>query len=1186
MRKTKTMDGNTAAAYISYAFTEVAAIYPITPSSPMAEMVDEWAAHGKKNIFGDTVHVVEMQAESGAAGAFHGALESGALTSTYTASQGMLLMLPNMYKVAGELLPGVFHIAARALANHALSIFGDHQDVMSARATGCAMLAESNPQEIMDLSAIAHLAAIKGRVPFINFFDGFRTSHEIQKVEVLNYDELEPLIDKEALARFRKHSMTPNHPVIRGTAENPDVYFQHCEAANPFYLAIPDIVQGYMDNIARLTGRHYHLFDYYGARDAERVIISIGSVSDIAKDVTDALLAKGEKVGVMNVHLYRPFSVKHFLSQLPESVKKIAVLDRTREPGAIGEPLYLDVQSAVAASDRDIRVIGGRYGLGSKDVIPEDIMAVFEHLKADRPRHNFTLGITDDVTHLSLAPVSFPQPDDGCIACKFWGFGSDGTVGANKNAIKIIGDNTDMYAQGYFSYDSRKSGGVTISHLRFGPNPIRKPYLITHANYIACHRPSYIYKYDLLKGLKPGGTFVLNSRWSAEELEHVLPASMKRKLAALHARFYIINAFDIARKIGLGGRINMVMQAAFFHLTGILPDDKARELLYASIEHSYGRKGQNVVDMNCRAVDAGMENIVEVPVPAEWEHATTGGTLARIPRPAFVSDVCDVMNRQEGDSLPVSTFTNYEDGTMTPGTTKYERAATAINVPEWIPEHCIGCNQCSVVCPHAAIRPFLVTEDEAANAPEGFIVKDFRGPVKGLKYRIIVSQEDCVGCGLCANVCPTREKSLVMKPIDTQIEKQKYWDYAISLPAKENPLRPGTLQWSQYQPSYFEFSGACAGCGETPYIHMVTSLFGDRMMIANATGCSSIYGASAPSMPYTTDHNGHGPAWANSLFEDNAEFGLGMLLGENKLRERLTRKVEGLLPSAEGETREAMEDWLSHKSEGAGIRMRAQRLEAALEDAVATHPEYSQLLELKDHFIKKSQWIFGGDGWAYDIGFGGLDQVLASGEDINVLVLDTEVYSNTGGQSSKSTPAAAIAKFAASGKKTKKKDLGMIAISYGYIYVAQIALGADMNQAFRAIAEAEAYPGPSLIICYSPCINHGIRKGMGHSIQEEKEAVQCGYWCNYRYNPQLREQGKNPFHLDSRPPKGNFRDFLLGEVRFSSLQKLFPEEAEALFEKTERDAMERRQNYVRLQKSFDMEIKERKEKEAAEKAEK
>lgn len=1180
------MDGNTAAAYISYAFTEVAAIYPITPSSPMAEMVDEWAAHGKKNIFGDTVHVVEMQAESGAAGAFHGALESGALTSTYTASQGMLLMLPNMYKVAGELLPGVFHIAARALANHALSIFGDHQDVMSARATGCAMLAESNPQEIMDLSAIAHLAAIKGRVPFINFFDGFRTSHEIQKVEVLNYDELEPLIDKEALARFRKHSMTPNHPVIRGTAENPDVYFQHCEAANPFYLAIPDIVQGYMDDIARLTGRHYHLFDYYGAKDAERVIISIGSVSDIAKDVTDALLAKGEKVGVMNVHLYRPFSVKHFLSQLPESVKKIAVLDRTREPGAIGEPLYLDVQSAVAASDRDIRVIGGRYGLGSKDVIPEDIMAVFEHLKADRPRHNFTLGITDDVTHLSLAPVSFPQPDDGCIACKFWGFGSDGTVGANKNAIKIIGDNTDMYAQGYFSYDSRKSGGVTISHLRFGPNPIRKPYLITHANYIACHRPSYIYKYDLLKGLKPGGTFVLNSRWSAEELDQVLPASMKRKLAALHARFYIINAFDIARKIGLGGRINMVMQAAFFHLTGILPDDKARELLYASIEHSYGRKGQNVVDMNCHAVDAGMENIVEVPVPAEWEHATTGGTLARIPRPAFVSDVCDVMNRQEGDSLPVSTFTNHEDGTMTPGTTKYERAATAINVPEWIPEHCIGCNQCSVVCPHAAIRPFLVTEDEAANAPEGFIVKDFRGPVKGLKYRIIVSQEDCVGCGLCANVCPTREKSLVMKPIDTQIEKQKYWDYAISLPVKENPLRPGTLQWSQYQPSYFEFSGACAGCGETPYIHMVTSLFGDRMMIANATGCSSIYGASAPSMPYTTDHNGHGPAWANSLFEDNAEFGLGMLLGENKLRERLTRKVEDLLPSAEGETREAMEDWLSHRSEGAGTRQRAQRLETALESAAAAHPEYSQLLELKDHFIKKSQWIFGGDGWAYDIGFGGLDQVLASGEDINVLVLDTEVYSNTGGQSSKSTPAAAIAKFAASGKKTKKKDLGMIAISYGYIYVAQIALGADMNQAFRAIAEAEAYPGPSLIICYSPCINHGIRKGMGHSIQEEKEAVQCGYWCNYRYNPQLREQGKNPFHLDSRPPKGNFRDFLLGEVRFSSLQKLFPEEAEALFEKTERDAMERRQNYVRLQKSFDMEIKERKEKEAAEKAEK
>jgi pyruvate-ferredoxin/flavodoxin oxidoreductase len=1176
VRKTKTMDGNTAAAYISYAFTEVAAIYPITPSSPMAEAVDEWSAHGRKNIFGDTVHVVEMQSEGGASGTFHGSLEAGALTTTYTASQGMLLMIPNMYKVAGELLPGVFHIAARALANHALSIFGDHQDVMSARATGCAMLAEANVQEIMDLAGIAHLAAIKGRVPFINFFDGFRTSHEIQKVEVLEYDELASLIDQKALAEFRQRAMSPNHPVIRGTAENPDIYFQHCEAANPYYNALPDIVQGYMDDIARLTGRQYHLFDYYGAPDADRVIVAIGSVTDIAKEVTDALCEAGEKVGVVNVHLFRPFSVSHFINQLPETVKKIAVLDRTREPGAIGEPLYLDVQSAVASSGRQIQVVGGRYGLGSKDVVPEDIMAVYEHLKADKPRHNFTLSINDDVTHLSLAPVAVPQKKDATISCKFWGFGSDGTVGANKNAIKIIGDNTDMYAQGYFAYDSKKSGGVTISHLRFGPNPIRKPYLINEADYIACHRPSYIYKYDLLRGLKPGGIFLLNSPWRVEDLDRVLPAAMKRKLAALKARFYVIDAFEIAKNIGLGGRINMIMQSAFFHLTHIIPDDQARTLLYAANEHSYGRKGQHVVDMNNSAVDEGMKSVVAVDIPEEWAHATTGGSIARTARPPFVADVCDVMNRQEGETLPVSTFKGMEDGSFIPGTSKYERPSAAIQVPEWIPENCIGCNQCSVVCPHAAIRPFLVTEDEAANAPEGFIVKDFRGPVKGLKYRIVVDPEDCYGCGLCSNVCPAREKALVMKPAETQMKKQNLWDYAVSLPRKENPLNPLTLRGSQYQPTYFEFSGACAGCGETPYVHLVTSLFGDRMMIANATGCSSIYGASSPSMPYTTDSRGHGPTWANSLFEDNAEFGLGMFLGEKKLRSRVVSQVEQLLPKAEGEVKEAMEDWLKNRDVGAATRNRADRLEAALNDAVAAHPEYKGLLDLKDHFIKKSQWIFGGDGWAYDIGFGGLDQVLSSGEDINVLVLDTEVYSNTGGQSSKATPAAAIAKFAASGKKTKKKDLGMIAVSYGYIYVAQIALGADMNQAVKAIAEAEAYPGPSLVICYCPCINHGIRKGMGHSIQEEKEAVACGYWCNWRFNPALLEQGKNPFHLDSRAPKGNFRDFLLGEVRYSSLQKLFPEQAEALFEKTERDARERRQNYVRLQKSYDMEIAERK----------
>lgn len=1170
------MDGNTAAAYISYAFTEVAAIYPITPSSPMAEEVDEWAAHGKKNIFGDTVHVVEMQAEGGAAGAFHGSLQSGALTTTYTASQGMLLMIPTIYKVAGELLPGVFHIAARSIANHALSIFGDHQDVMSARATGCAILAESNAQEIMDLAGVAHLAALKGRIPFINFFDGFRTSHEIQKVEVLEYDELASLIDKEALANFRNRALTPNKPVIRGTAENPDIYFQHCEAANPFYDAIPEIVQDYMNQISQLTGRSYHLFDYYGASDADRVVVAIGSVTDICKDVCDALNAHGEKVGVLTVHLYRPFSVKHFIEQLPDTVKKIAVLDRTREPGAIGEPLFLDVQSALAASDKDIRVCGGRYGLGSKDVIPEDIMAVYEHLKADRPRHNFTLSITDDVTHLSLAPIPVPPVKSRLISCKFWGFGSDGTVGANKSAIKIIGDHTDLYAQGYFAYDSKKSGGLTISHLRFGPDPIRKPYLIRQADYIACHRPSYIYKYDLLRGFKPGGIFLLNSQWKKEELDKALPAAMKRKLAALHAKFYIIDAFAIAEKIGLHGRINMIMQAAFFHLTGIIPEADAVKHLKDANEASYGRKGQNVVDMNNAAVDAGIRSVIPVDIPDEWEHATTGGSIAKVSRPEFVEKVCDVMNRQEGDDLPVSTFRGIEDGTFMPGTTKYERSTSAINVPEWIPENCIECNQCVASCPHATIRPVLATDEEVEKAPEGFVVKEFQGPVKGLKYRIVIDPEDCYGCSICANVCPARKKALVMKPIATQLDKQPLWDYAMSLPHKPNPLNKNTIRGAMFEPTYFEFSGACAGCGETPYIHLVTQLFGDRMKITNATGCSSIYGASSPSMPYTTNQNGQGPAWANSLFEDNAEYGLGMHLGEVKLRDRLMNKIKDALPHADEDTKAVMTDWLTHKDDGNGSRDRANKLEIQLKAEVSLHPEYKDILMLKDHFVKKSQWIFGGDGWAYDIGFGGLDQVLASGEDVNVLVLDTEVYSNTGGQSSKSTPAAAIAKFAASGKRTKKKDLGMMAVSYGYIYVAQIALGADMNQAIRAITEAESYPGPSLIIAYSPCINHGLKGGMGEAMDEEKRAVDCGYWALWRYNPLLMDQGKNPFHLDSREPKGDFRSFLMGEVRFSSLAKLFPRTAEELFAKTEEDAKNRRKSYVRMQKSFDLEIQEHK----------
>ena len=1162
MRNVKTMDGNTAAAYISYAFTEVAAIYPITPSSPMAESVDEWSAHGKKNIFGDTVHVAEMQSEGGAAGAFHGALQGGALTSTYTASQGMLLMLPNMYKVAGELLPGVFHIAARALANHALSIFGDHQDVMSARATGCAMLAESNVQEIMDLAGIAHLAAIKGRVPFINFFDGFRTSHEIQKVEVMEYNELEPLIDKEALAAFRARALDPDRPVIRGTAENPDIYFQHCEAANPYYDALPDIVQDYMDKISAITGRTYHLFDYYGAPDADRVIVAIGSVSDICKDVADAINASGEKVGIVNVHLYRPFSVDHFIKQLPETVKKIAVLDRTREPGAIGEPLFLDVQSAVTAAGRDIKVCGGRYGLGSKDVIPEDIMAVYEHLKSETPRHNFTLSIRDDVTNLSLTPIPVPEKENKLVSCKFWGFGSDGTVGANKSAIKIIGDYTDMYAQGYFAYDSKKSGGVTISHLRFGPEPIRKPYLIRKADYIACHRPSYVYKYDLLRGFKPGGIFLLNCQWRPEDLEHALPAALKRKLASLHAKFYIIDAFEIAKNIGLGGRINMIMQSAFFHLTNIIPEADAVKYLKDANEQSYGRKGQNIVDMNNAAVDAGIAGAVEVPVPEEWAHATEGGFIAKVDRPEFVRNVCDVMNRQEGDDLPVSTFQGWEDGTFTTGTSHYERPAAAIQVPEWIPENCISCNQCAFVCPHAAIRPFIVTEEEEARAPEGFICRDLPGPKKGLKYRIIVSPEDCYGCSICANVCPAPKKALVMKPIETQLDKQKYWDYAITLPRKENPMNKFTVRGSQFEPTYFEFSGACAGCGETPYVHLVTNLFGDRMLIANATGCSSIYGASAPSMPYCTNAEGQGPAWANSLFEDNAEFGLGMHLGEIKLRRRVEEKLNEVLPSSDENTKTAIEEWITGKDVGDGTRSRAEKLEAALNAKVSSHPEYKEILALKDHFIKKSQWIFGGAGWAYDIGYGGLDHVLASGEDVNVLVLDTEVYSNTGGQASKSTPIAAVAKFAAGGKRVKKKDLGMIASTYGYVYVAQCAMGSDKAQFVKALKEAEAYHGPSLIICYAPCINHGIN--MTKSQSEEKNAVDCGYWQLYRYNPTLEAEGKNPFTLDSKDPTGDYQAFLQGEVRFASLKKTEPELAEKLYKQEEQASKERLEGYKKL----------------------
>ena len=1165
VRKMKSMDGNNAAAHVSYAFSEVAAIYPITPSSVMAELTDSWSATGLKNIFGENVRVTEMQSEAGAAGTVHGSLAAGALTTTYTASQGLLLMIPNMYKIAAEQLPCVFHVSARTVSTHALNIFGDHSDVMACRQTGFAMLCETNPQEVMDLSPVAHLAAIEGKVPFLNFFDGFRTSHEIQKVAVWDFADLKEMCNMQAVEEFRQHALNPEHPAARGCHENGDIFFQHREACNQYYNALPAVVEKYMGKVNEKLGTDYKLFNYYGAADADRVIVAMGSICDVAEEVIDYLNAHGEKVGLVKVRLYRPFRADKLIAAIPATCKKIAVLDRTREPGAIGEPLYLDVVSAIASSGRAIKVCGGRYGLGSKDVIPEDIMAVYEHLKEETPRHNFTLSIKDDVTNLSLAPLPVPEIPSKLVSCKFWGFGSDGTVGANKSAIKIIGDHTDLYAQGYFAYDSKKSGGVTISHLRFGPDPIRKPYLIRKADYIACHRPSYIYKYDLLRGFKPGGIFLLNSPWRKEDLDRVLPAAMKRKLAALKAKFYIIDAFEIAKNIGLGGRINMIMQSAFFHLTHIIPDADAVKYLKDSNEKSYGRKGQNVVDMNNKAVDAGMEGIVEVEVPSEWEHATTGGSIAKVSRPDFVKNVCDVMNRQEGDDLPVSTWKGIEDGTFPSGTSQYERPSAAIMIPEWIPENCIGCNQCGVVCPHAAIRPFLVTEDEAANAPEGFIVKDFRGPVKGLKYRIVVDPEDCYGCGICANTCPAPKKALVMQPAETELPKQNLWDYAKSLPARDNPLGKKNLRSAMFEPTYFEFSGACAGCGETPYINMVTRLFGDRMMISNATGCSSIYGASSPSMPYTKNSKGQGPAWANSLFEDNAEYGLGMHLGEAKLRSRLTEKLEALLPVAEGDVKTAMEEWLAKKDLGEGTRGRADKLDAALTAAVSAHPEYKELLDLKDHFVKKSQWIFGGDGWAYDIGFGGLDHVLASGEDVNVMVFDTEMYSNTGGQASKASNIGEVCQFAAAGKEISKKSLSEIAMTYGYIYVAQIALGANMNQAVKAIAEAEAYPGPSLIIGYAPCELHGVKGGMTNCQNEMKKAVEAGYWNLFTFNPANKAQGKNPFTLTSKAVDAEkYQALLANETRYSRLTRAFPDRAKELFARNQQVANDRYEHLTRL----------------------
>ena len=1163
-KQMKTMDGNTAAAYTSYAFSDVAAIYPITPSSPMAEVSDEWASHGKKNIFGRPMQIMEMQSEAGASGAVHGSLAAGALTTTYTASQGLLLMIPNMYKIAGELLPAVFDVSARALATSSLNIFGDHADVMACRQTGFAMLCESGVQEVMDLTAVAHLSAIKGHVPFLNFFDGFRTSHEIQKIELLDYDDLAKLVDYDELEKFRKHALNPDNPVIRGTAQNPDIYFQTREAVNKYYDALPDIVEEYMGKISELTGRDYRLFNYVGAPDAENVVVMMGSGAQTTEEVAKILVGKGEKVGVLNVHLFRPFSIKHFLAAMPKTVKRIAVLDRTKEAGSDGEPLYLDVRNAYYNEADKPLIIGGRYGLGSKEYYPGDALAVFDNLKAAEPKNHFTVGITDDVTHLSLKKEKVLDiTPKGTTSCMFWGLGSDGTVGANKSAIKIIGDKTDMYAQGYFAYDSKKSGGVTVSHLRFGHTPIHMPFLINFADYVAVHNASYVRRYNVANGLKEGGVFMLNCPWTDEELDKELPGQLKRYLATKKINFYTIDAVKIASRIGLGGRINMIMQSAFFKLTGIIPVDDAIKYLKESIVHSYGKKGQNVVDMNNKAVDEGVNAIHKVEIPASWATAEDEVLYPKTGN-EWVDDIMVPMNEQEGASLPISKLMGQADGTFPSGTAAYEKRGIAINVPEWDINKCIQCNQCAIMCPHAAIRPLLMSDEEAKAAPAELATKPATG-AKGLNFRIVISPMDCQGCSNCVDACPV--KALEMKPFATQEHLKDAWDYAQkNITPKVNPMNKFSVKGSQFEQPLLEFSGACAGCGETPYAKLVTQLFGDRMMVANATGCSSIWGASAPSMPYTKNHKGHGPAWANSLFEDNAEYGLGMYLGVKACRDRLAQEITAVKDSCSADLKAAMEDWLANENEGEGSRERADKLTALLEAEKAGKPELEAIYEAKQFFVKRSQWIFGGDGWSYDIGYGGLDHVLASGDDVNVMVFDTEVYSNTGGQSSKSTPEAAVAKFAASGKRTKKKDLGMMAMTYGYVYVAQINLGADKNQAVKALKEAEAYHGPSLIICYSPCINHGIKRGMQHSFLEAKAAVECGYWSCYRYNPVEKAAGKKSFFLDStKTPKfDTFKDFLKGEVRYASLAKTFPDVAEELYAKTQQDAEARLAGYVKL----------------------
>ena len=1162
MAKKLTMDGNTAASHVAYAFSDVAAIYPITPSSPMAEVADTWSAYGRKNLLGQELKVIEMQSEGGAAGAVHGSLAAGAMTTTFTASQGLLLMIPNMYKIAGEVLPTVFHVSARSLATHALSIFGDHSDVMATRQTGFAMIASNSVQEVMDLALVSHIATLNSSVPFLHFFDGFRTSHEIQKIEVIDYEDMEKLVPWDMIKTFRERAMNPEHPHLQGTAQNPDIFFQNREAANKFYDNVPEIVADAMKKVSDLTGRQYHLFDYVGAPDAEKLIIMMGSGTDTADEAVEYLTAKGEKVGLLKVRLYRPFSIKHFIDSIPASVKKIAVLDRTKESGSVGEPLYVDVRTAFSEVGKNVDVlVGGRYGLGSKEFTPSMVKSVYDNLDESTPKNHFTVGIIDDVSNLSL-PIKeqINTVPEGTISCKFYGLGSDGTVGANKNSIKIIGDKTDMYAQGYFSYDSKKSGGITVSHLRFGKNPIKSTYLIENeAEFVACHNQSYVTRYDIVSSIKKGGTFLLNSNWDKDEIEAQLPASMKNYIAKNNIKFYNVDAAKIAEEAGMRGRINTVMMAAFFKLSGVIPYEDAEKYMKEAVKKTYGKKGDDIVNMNYAAIDNAISGLVEIDYPESWADTKDGMPWHKVVGTEYVEDVISPIITQEGDELPVSKFDFA--GRFPTATTKYEKRGIADYVPEWIPENCIQCNQCSFVCPHAVIRPVMIKE--GTEKPEGFkTVKPIGKGFDGYEYRIQVSALDCTGCGNCADICPGRKgaKALEMKPLESQLEQVENHKFSEKLPVPEFEDLRMNVKNSQFLQPLFEFSGACAGCGETPYVKLVTQLFGDRMVIANATGCSSIYGGSAPTVPYTVNEKGHGPAWANSLFEDNAEFGFGMALSYSQRRENIERLMKEALESgADAEASEAFTAWLESKDDAEGSKKASAAVTAVLDKQ---GDKYAELDSMRDMLVKKSVWILGGDGWAYDIGYGGLDHVLAMGEDVNVLVMDTEVYSNTGGQASKATPTGSVAKFAAAGKRTRKKDLGLMAMSYGYVYVASVAMGANPAQLVKAVSEAEAYPGPSIIIAYAPCINHGI--DMGRSQAEEKKAVETGYWPLYRFNPLLGEQGENPFILDSKEPTKPYMDFLKGERRYTTLLRQFPEAADKLFKDAENEAKKRLETYKKL----------------------